>query len=437
MSRTTTRRLGVAAATLATAGLFGACTGAPTASPPTGSAAPTESAAPTAAALSGEIEVIVPVGGGAIAFEELVSRFKAEHPEVTVKLSSVPGANLSQTVSTQLRAGHGPDVIYGSTGRGNANSLIPYGEAGYLADLAGLSYVEHIPDNQRDYFFVDGHVYAVPLGGVFMGMIWNNAMAEDLGITVPTTWSELISTCQNVSSQGKALLAVSGQVTGSSILPVIANTVFSTEPDWNSQRADGKVTFAGSESWKQALQRWIDMKDAGCFAGNYMSMDFPTATQLVAKGEAVARLGSSTAYGDLRDVEGLDLVIHPLPGETEATTSPIYGYADGMGINANSDNPAVAMAFVEFITQPENETVWADTTGNLSLQAERSGEYPAHLAPFKPWVTGGKTTPIINLVWPSGETYSVLSTGGGGLLTGQVTPEGLLTDMDRAFDNAK
>ena len=46
---------------------------------------------------------------------------------------------------------------------------------------------------------------------------------------------------------------------------IAAATVYGPDPHWSAKLRAGTVSFDGSPGWHQALQRFIEMNDAGCF----------------------------------------------------------------------------------------------------------------------------------------------------------------------------
>lgn len=57
-------------------------------------------------------------------------------------------------------------------------------------------------------------------------------------------------------------------------------------------------------------------------------------------------------------------------------------------------------------------------------------EYAAALAPY---LTAGRTAPIMDQNWPNPEVGTRLDSGIGKLLLGDRTPEGVLKEMDSAW----
>ena len=430
--------LGVAACTSPSGGT--SPSGASTAGPSSGAPSQTDAASPSSAAFEcgTQEKVTITVAAQATAtytaVQELAANYEKACPGVTVKAVSYPTQDYSQVIQTQLRAGNGPDILYGSSGTGNANSLLPLASSGYLADLSGLSFAKQLPDNERNYFWIDDKLYAMPLNQVYFGILWNPDMASQLGVSVPTTWDQLLTACTDVKAKGKALLAISGVVPGTESLQLAANYVYSQDPTWNEERASGKVTFASSSAWHTAFQRWIDMYDAGCFQQGFEGQDLPSSTNVVATGEAVAWLGVSSLRGTILTTSpSMTIQVYPLPGDSADSTRVIAGLSDSFGVNAKSANLDVAKNFIEFITQPDQAKIFPAVNGNMSLADTVAGDFPTHLTAVKPFVEGEKTVPVVNLEWPNGQVYTAFQTGSTALLTGQQTIDQVLAAMDAAW----
>src|SRR5215207_4280533 len=181
-------------------------------------------------------------------YQQLADRY-SEETGITVETKALPPDNYGLTLRTQLQGGNAPDVMVVSPGGGQDSAVLPLAEAGYVEPL-GQSSADLVPDGLEGLFTVDGEVYAQPTDITPVGMLWNVGAADEAGIEAPEDQSALLDACKAAADKGKSFIVLAGAVPpnpGLMGMSIAATRVYAETPDWNAQRADGKVTFADSQ----------------------------------------------------------------------------------------------------------------------------------------------------------------------------------------------
>jgi ABC-type glycerol-3-phosphate transport system substrate-binding protein len=139
----------------------------------------------------------------------LYKAFPAAYPGITIENVLNPDGDQSyKKILADCAAGDCPDVIHGPGPE--------MWDSGYLLDLT--PYIENDPAWKEvlianTLYSTDGHVWAVDGEFSPMPTIWNTRILDAAGVsTVPTTWDELMDTCDKVKASGK--LATSWGVGG-------------------------------------------------------------------------------------------------------------------------------------------------------------------------------------------------------------------------------
>ena len=88
----------------------------------------------------------------------LVERFEKKHPGSKVKVTWYEKMALSAALKTALRAGQGPDIIYGEPDQSE------YADAGYLMPLDAVVNWQNIEPWARGAWSSKGHSWGSPLG---------------------------------------------------------------------------------------------------------------------------------------------------------------------------------------------------------------------------------------------------------------------------------
>ncbi len=180
-----------------------------------------------------------------------------EETGVEIEMIPYPSDAYNTQVTTQLQAGNAADMMVLAPGTGQAISVVTLAEAGFLEPLDEAS-AGVIPEGTESLYEVDGEIYGQPTALAPVGLIYNGAGGEEVGIEAyPETFDDLLEACTTARDGGKTFTVLAGAIpfnTGLFSMLVSATRVYQADPDWNEQRAAGDVTFVGS-GWEDVLER--------------------------------------------------------------------------------------------------------------------------------------------------------------------------------------
>jgi raffinose/stachyose/melibiose transport system substrate-binding protein len=221
------------------------------------------------------------------------------------------------------------------------------------------------------------------------------------------------------------------------ILGLVTPLVFGRGSHWTAALKAGTVSFDGTAGWRQALQEFVGMNNAGCFEpGVSGTGDSPT---LFAQGQGLMTVGPSSHKGEI-DVANPDFsyTFHPFPGTTapgQTTTFLHLGPAVGVNARSSAENQAAAQTFVDFVARPAPNRLYARLTGGLTQYEFLKGQIPAFMSDFATVFKGNEyvVEPLLNLGNPNVGAAGALGTDAIGLITGQETPDSILQAMDAAW----
>jgi raffinose/stachyose/melibiose transport system substrate-binding protein len=347
-----------------------------------GSAAVAASGGAQASAEDVTLRVLVHQNPPMVAFMEAFNdAFEEANPNITVDMAVVEAADLSTVTQTRLTA-NDVDVI---DIFGFSNAVQPYMgdavppnwqtliEAGLLSDLTGQPFLDNYDEAATaDAGSWDGGIYSVNLGRVsYSGMFVNLDLLADIGVELPTTWSELVAACAAVKDAGNECMTVGG--------------------------ADGWPIFVGSYGLLGAMYPDQDALVEGLWSGDTRWDDeqgielftrFQTyATEMLEQG--VTGLGHDAtparyAAGDvafmptgvwqapaLEDAEpAFEWTYVPFPGSDNAEDNQyLFGkYDQGWAIAADSPNQEAALAYLAAFSEPDNYQEFVDAVGFIPTQ---------------------------------------------------------------------
>src|SRR3954469_3756173 len=134
-------------------------------------------------------------------FEKIVTDFEAANPDIDVVINQVPDPDTA--IRTLLVKNKVPDVLT-LNGSGNFGKLA---QAGVFRDFTGDPLVDTFNPAVMKILDALGtyngkEINALPMANNADGIIYNKQIFAEQGLTVPTTWDELIAVCDKLKAAG-------------------------------------------------------------------------------------------------------------------------------------------------------------------------------------------------------------------------------------------
>lgn len=373
------------------------------------------------------------------AYVTLANDYMAAHPGVTIKTNRVSLDSYNQTLTTQMQAGNGPDVMYINAGTGQAASIGQLAKAGLLLPLDSGT-ADGIPSAEMAGYSYNGSVYGVPSATAISGTIYNDQLAKSNGVTVTanSTLQDVAAQCPTVKSKGDSIYGLAGSVPqnpGILSMAIAASTVYGPNPNWNKDRASGKTTFAKSQGWKDALQEIVDLNKAGCFQDGAAGAGFDTLTNGSTQGKIFGFFAPSGATKDIMDAAGGHVTLVALGVPAPKGTKQYLAVTSDLGLAANkkTKSPKLVQDFIKFSVTSAEAKKFADAQGSIPIGKITASDLLPQYQPVADMLTSDQFRPYGADDWPNGQVYNALGSGVTGLLTGQKTINDVLNDMDAAW----
>jgi multiple sugar transport system substrate-binding protein len=293
--------------------------------------------------------------GDSKGMKNLYTKFKAEHPNITVKFQNVPAEELEKKLTTQIAGGNPPDAAFVDAG-----TVATFASRKALVNLN--SYIERSdvvdPDDYvpafKAFTEVNGGMHGLPFDGESTGLFYRTDRFAEVGLTEPPkTWAEFEAAAQKLTDPaakkyGFQVFAPEAEYywypwlwqNGGTLLSEDEKTIeFNNEkgkqaaefyinltkyspPDYlNSNSYDGRVAFANGQ---------VGMYMAGAWFAGVMDDEFPKI-----KGKWAAA---------------------PLPEGSAGCATTIAG--DALVVFGQSDKQDAAWKWIEFLSKPENMADW-------------------------------------------------------------------------------
>ena len=205
--------------------------------------------------------------------EALVAAFEAANPNVTIETETRPGGGEGDNlVKTRLATGEMTDIFWYNTGSlfqalNPTESIVP---------ITDEPFVENIVDSFLPTVTAEENVYGVPsqtaMGG---GVLYNKAVYEDLGLSVPTTWDEFAANNEAILAAGIAPVGQTYTDTWTSQLFVLADyyNIQTQDPDWAEKYTNNEAKYVDQPALA-GFERLQEGFEKGWYQENFASTTF-------------------------------------------------------------------------------------------------------------------------------------------------------------------
>jgi len=278
-------------------------------------------AAIPAAAFATELEVTHwwTSGGEAAAVAELAKAFDASGDKWIDGAIAGSGGTARPIMISRITGG---DPM-GATQFNHGQQALELVEAGLMLDLTDVAEANNwkdivFPSSLLDACTVDGKIYCAPVNIHSPEWLWlSNKVYEDIGIPVPTTWTEFVASAPQVEAAGKIPLALGNQPWQSN-LAFGALTIGVGGLDlWKKVNIDKDMEAAGGADMAVVFQA---AADARALAAKSTVQDWNQATNLVITDQAAGQIMGDWAQGEFQvagEVAGKDYTCLPGMGMNE------------------------------------------------------------------------------------------------------------------------
>ena len=371
-------------------------------------------------------------------YDLLISNFERVYPNIKVSVTYASGPpSAAQLELTELGAGSAPDVLTTFPGCGTTISVCALAKAGALAPMMHKPWAKRSLPLVTSLSKLNGALYAFEPTVSPVGVFTNDALFSKLGLKFPQTFSQFLALCRKAKAAGTVALLdtpTRGGVQAWDSLSLVAS-VYAEDSHFTAEQRTGKTSFAGSPGWRNALQGYIDMNNAGCFEPGVTGTSAGAAQAAFGLGQGLMTPGISAfkAAIDLTNPQ-FSYSFRPFPsGSASDKPTTVLNLSPSLSVNAHASTQeqAAAQTFIDFIARPKQNALYAQTLGGLTQYEFLKGQIPGFMSDFATLFEEHEYVVNPSQTWwnPSvGEAFSP-----GALLTGQASVDGMLNAMDAAW----
>ncbi|GLQ56370.1 ABC transporter substrate-binding protein [Devosia nitrariae] len=289
-------------------------------------------------------------------FEEIVSTYKAEHPDIDITVQHAPWSGYFTRLDTQLAARAGPDVFFitnvpSYAARGQLEALDQWiADSGFPIDL-------YNQEGLKSHSY-EGQLYSIPRDSAPIALYYNSDAFDEAGIDYPDEswdWNALREAALQLTQRDGGRIARYGLVMESNDWPI-----------W--VRQNGGSDFDDSFAPTEYLLGEPEAVEAIQFIGDLINEDqvMPSfqesaqsggTTQLFVSGQAAMAITNAARLGTFAEAP-FEWAVAPLPTGPDGTRVNRIGGA-GFGMNAFSQNKEAAWDFLSYLAGEEGQVIFA------------------------------------------------------------------------------
>ena len=400
--------------------------------PAEGTAAPSdETEAPAAADLTG---VDLTLWGWSsseaenAALADLVAGFAAD---TGANAEFQPQAEFDVALQAALASGAPPDIFYI-----DSNKLPDLADAGVLAPVpdGALTDADDIYDSLRSAFTYEDTWYCPPKDFSTLALVYDPDALDAAGVPVPTTWDELASAAEALTTGTVDEIAAGNAQAGLTMgveYPRWATFLFQA----GTALTDEAVTQAtlDNDAARGALQYIADQYQAGYFI-KPQSVDAGWAGEAFGQGKAAMTIEGNWIVGYLNDTfPDRNWAVAELPAGPAGKGT--FAFTVCYGVAANAKNPDASWAFVDYLTNAEGALAWTQAFTVMPARESVADAWIESQPDLGAFVAGADYARRWGFAPGFGDVIGVFNEGAEKIVDGSGTVEDLIADSTQAVED--
>lgn len=296
------------------------------------------------------------------AYQAVIDRFHQEYPNYRIQMNTVPDAGT--VLTSRVVSGDIPPLF------SDYPTQLQFKEKvrnGIPLDISNEPFMQRVNKPAVEMSLApDGKSYAMPLSHNFMAVYYNIDIFNANGISVPTTYAEFIAACQKLKAANILPLVCSFMDRGRA-----GHTYQAMNAAWapdGVQRMVAVMNSTGSVKGDPVILKVAERTLEVVSYANTDTFAIPDTEMwnTFANGKAAMCITGSYARGTIFMANpNINMGAFPIPNDTAATTPVLTGIDAALCVSASAtpDQKKVALAFLEFLSRPENAQIFCDIDG--------------------------------------------------------------------------
>ncbi|MFZ5946274.1 MAG: ABC transporter substrate-binding protein [Bacillota bacterium] len=297
------------------------------------------------------------------AFNKIIAKFEEENKNIKVQMNAYPSKQYEATLATKLKDGGAGDVFAMFPGV----NFTAVTDAGLAEDLTNEPFVSNWQPHLITFGQRDGKQYGLAYQLVFNMPIYNKTLFEKVGIKeLPQDWEGFLAMCETLKQNGVEIpIAFPAADNGPG--QFINTMMMNNEPDEDIfRKVQSGERKATEEWWVKTLTQIKELNDKGYFGKDPLGTTQSASAPLMAQEKAAMIAMGSYMMAQVVDqnpnIEVGILAPYTVP-QDKRVWEGIHTATFMLGVNSQSKHKEEAKKFIEFLSRPENASLYANATG--------------------------------------------------------------------------
>ncbi|RWZ46303.1 extracellular solute-binding protein [Labedella phragmitis] len=304
--------------------------------------------------------------------DALVEQYEDTYDNVTVDVTIKGWDDLMGTVVNAMNGDNAPDVTNGNQGFAIMGTMVKGGMLRPIDDvIAAYGIDEGLPESGFDSMrwnddgtqWGSGNIYGMGGATQPLGLFYNRAKLEELGLGVPDSIGEVEEALATAKAGGETPIQLGNSdqyPLGSHVLGILIN-MYADPAEVNEWIAGGADASFDSPGIRAALEKLAEWGEKGYFAAGYDGRSLDDAVSAYGEGDGVFFLGGSFNGSKLAAVDPDAFGYTLLRAESgEYVTTGTFGTP--WHISSKSTIQPAAIAFLGMMLSPEFAQTYADSS---------------------------------------------------------------------------
>lgn len=273
------------------------------------------------------------------------AQFMKAHPNVTVKRTSVPYANLITKILQDATAGDMPNLMI--IDNPNVPEVAATGQLVPLNGMPGFTTSGYTPGAIAECTY-QGKQYCYPIGTNTVGLFYNKAMFAAAHLSPPATWAQLQADAKALTTP--AHYGIAFDATGDE------QSTWQLEPFFWSN--GGSLTNVDTPPFQQALQLWVNLVKDGSASKSVLNWgQDPDLTQQFLHGKAAMIEDGPWIFPELNAAgwkfnQQYGIVPIPVRVPGQKLITPLGGETLDIGAGGSAAQQQAAWEWIQGMQQP-------------------------------------------------------------------------------------
>lgn len=373
------------------------------------------------------------------AWEEVAASFK-EETGIDVELRFQGTWDEIPTLLQESRLA-GDQVDIARVGIGTISSTL--GAAGGVKDLTELAapLLDRYSEGMTDNCYIGDHLWALPYYDASSYMcLYNKTLFDELGLTAPTTWDELVTVSQAIAAKD-GMMPMIFQGKDGWAWPMMYTETYNQTTGNDSIAAvesflKGETSFVSDASIR-AFDLVKKFYDDNVLTQASLDTDEEGMIATFAQGKAGMLFAGTWDYETIKNSCEFEVGAFAFPvmvnGSHAENGYGVGDYALAIPGFASDDNLENTMRFLEYITRQENAQKILGTSTMIYEVIDGVSTEPDEVTDFLNSQIAGNSAKYLDWVWPS-EVNDALSTAIVASVSGEMTSEEAAAYVQAAYD---